>query len=193
MSYMPSTVQPGQDLLQELLPRLNPDFGVQVQSVLNALLEEGVVMRPYSGMRSPLEQALLWAQSRTPLECELMARRLEEERAPFIAQVLRRALFICMPGRWATNNLPGQSWHSFGMAIDCHVVSEDGRAVWGPKHQAYARYADIAREHGLFPGYDLARQDVVHVQAIAGSVRSVHGPWAVVDQKLQLLFPQDAG
>lgn len=188
-----SELFPGRDLLPVVLPGLDPVFRERISSLLDTLLSEGVVVRPYSGLRRPLEQAVLWSQSRTPLECELMARRLEEERAIFLAKVLRRAALICVPGRWATNNLPGQSWHNFGLALDAHVVSEDGRAVWGPKHASYARYAELARSSGLFPGYDLARQDVVHVQGVAGSVRQYRGPWATVDVELERLFPADAG
>lgn len=187
------TVRPGLDLLPQLIEDLEPHFADLVCELLERLLGEGVVLRPYSGRRGPLEQAVLWCQSRTPLECELMARRFDDEHAPYLARVLRRGKVIGVPGRWATNNLPGQSWHNLGRAIDAHVVSEDGRAVWGPKHASYERYASIARELGLFPGYDLTRQDVVHVQEEAKTVRSVVGPWHQVDRYLQDIFPHDGG
>lgn len=122
-----------------------------------------------------------------------MARRFEDEHAPYLAAVLRRGQQISQPGRWATNNLSGQSWHQFGRALDAHVVAEDGRAVWGPKHPSYERYAFHARELGLFPGYDLVRQDVVHVQDTPQPVRVEVGPWYVVDHVLKLKFPHDAG
>lgn len=185
-------VKPGQDQLARIVSQLEPAFAEKVEELFDKLLDEGVVMRPFSGARSPLEQAVLWCQSRTPLEAELIARRLNDERAVFLAKVIRRAALICHPGRWATNNLPGQSWHNFGLAIDAHVVSEDGRAVWGPKHPSYVRYAELARELGLFPGYDLARQDVVHVQLTAGTVRSLRGPWEQVDKELERHYPSDA-
>jgi hypothetical protein len=183
----------GLDLLPQIVEKLDPAFADSVCTLTETLLMEGIVVRPYSGLRGPLEQAILWCQSRTPLEAELIARRFDDERAPFLAAVIRRAMVLSRPGRWSTNNLPGQSWHNFGLAIDAHVVSEDGRAVWGPKHAAYARYADVARDLGLYPGFDLARQDVVHVQHAGVTVRSVIGPWSVVDKMLSERFPNDAG
>lgn len=183
-----SSTLPGQDRLSEILPALEPWFSDKISYLLEQLIAEGVVIRPYSGRRGALEQAVLWVQSRTPLEVELMARRLEEEHAPFLASSLRRALAMRAAGRWATNNLPGQSWHNFGLAIDAHVVSEDGRAVWGPKHDSYRRYAEVARELGLWAGHDMPRQDVVHVQAHADTVRNKIGPWAVVDKVLVVAF-----
>lgn len=184
---------PGLDLYVTIVEKLEPRFAATTRILFETLLSEGIVMRPFSGLRGPLEQGILWAQSRTPLERELMARRLEEERAVFLAKVLRRAGTLVTAGRWATNNLPGQSWHNFGLAIDAHVVSEDGRAVWGPKHAAYIRYASIARDLGLFPGYDLAKQDVIHVQGPNAPVRLLRGSWPIVDRELEKLFPQDAG
>lgn len=183
----------GQDLLDKLLSGLDPNFADKICTLLEALINEGVVIRPYSGLRSPLEQAVLWCQSRTPLEAELIARKLDEEKAPYLASVLRRAAIIAVPGRWATNNLPGQSWHNFGLALDSHVVSEDGRAIWGPKHAGYERYASIARDLDLFPGYDFARQDVVHVQYPATTVRNKIGAWCAVDEVLAKKFPNDTG
>lgn len=185
--------KPGLDLWPKIRPELDPLFAELLDQVFNQLLQEGYVLRPYSGLRSPLEQALLWCQSRTPLEAELLARRLHDERAVYLARVIRRAVVISSPGRWATNNLPGQSWHNFGLALDVHVVSEDGRAVWGPKHAAYLRFAEVARENGLFPGYDLTRQDVVHVQLAPGTVRTLRGPWFQIDRELETKFPHDAG
>lgn len=185
--------KPGQDLFEDIKTHLDPKFASTVEVLLDRLLSEGIVMRPFSGLRGPLEQGILWAQSRTPLERELMARKLEDERAVYLAKVLRRAGSLCTAGRWATNNLPGQSWHNFGLAVDSHVVSEDGRAVWGPKHAAYSAYAKIGRELGLFPGYDLAKQDVIHVQGPSAPVRLLRGSWPIVDRELERVFPADAG
>lgn len=176
---------PGQDRLDKILPLLEPWFADRVSYLLEQLISEGVVIRPYSGHRKAFEQALLWSQSRTPLEAELIARRLEEEEAPFLAKGIRDASSNGWTGRWATNNLPGQSWHNFGLAIDAHVVSEDGRAVWGPKHASYVRYAELATELGLCSGFNMARQDVVHVQAYNETVRNKVGPWRVVDKILR--------
>lgn len=191
---MTSSVAPmGQDLLPKILVELDPAFAEKVSLLISELIQEGIVVRPYSGLRSPLEQALLWCQSRTPLEQELITRKLIDEGATYLAAVLKRASTICAPGRWATNNLPGQSWHNFGLALDSHVVSEDGRAVWGPKHFAYTKYAELARKLHLFAGHDLVRQDVVHIQWPHVSVHQQIGSWAVVNKVLEKNFPQDAG
>lgn len=193
LALAPQPLQAGLDLWPFIKLDLDQPFAESLQRAFEDLMAEGYVVRPYSGRRGPLEQALLWCQSRTPLEIELIARRFNDEGAVYLARVIRRASLLAQPGRWATNNLPGQSWHNFGLAVDVHVVSEDGRAVWGPKHLGYARLADVARAHGLFPGFDLPRQDVVHVQWAPGTVRVGRGPWATVDRELQRSFPHDAG
>jgi hypothetical protein len=43
---------------------------------------------------------------------------LRDRGAPFLADTLTLVAEMRTPGRWATNLLPGSSWHQFGEAID---------------------------------------------------------------------------
>lgn len=166
------------------LTLLEDDFETQVGHLLAGLLRDGYHMRPFFTLRTPWEQARLWRQSRTTQEIHNVAAMLAREGAPF----LREALVSVGPqmGRWATNALPGQSWHQWGEAVDCFVL-EHGKAVWRRSHPGYQRYAERARELGLHSGYFWSRPDAVHVQKGEGKVRSLY-TWAQIDEQMRRRF-----
>lgn len=122
----------------------------------------GIIVRPFFTVRDVWEQARLWRQSRAWPEIEAAVAMLRTEGAPWLADVLEGV--GPQYGRWATNALPGQSWHQWGEAMDCFVL-EDGGAVWDGRHQSYLIYAIVARRLGLTAGYWWPkRPDAVHVQ-----------------------------
>lgn len=160
-------------------------FEAEITGILGALLlDDGFQLRPFFTRRHPLEQARLWRQSRTTTEVHTAASMLAREGAVY----LRGLLLSVGPqhGKWATNALPGQSWHQWDEAIDCFVM-EHGRAVWRRDHPGYRRYAEKAREAGLTAGFFWRHQDAVHVQAREGRVRSLF-TWAQIDQDMQRRF-----
>lgn len=163
---------------------LVPSFQPQIERLLGDLLREGFQLRPFFTLRHPREQARLWRQSRTIQEIHTAAAMLSREGAEW----LRELLLGVGPqsGKWATNALPGQSWHQWGEAVDCYVL-EHGRAVWRRSHPGYERYAILAKERGLTAGFFWRSQDAVHIQRQAGKVRSLHS-WAEIDQLMRERF-----
>lgn len=162
---------------------VNP-FEKEARRLLADLLREGVQMRAFFTQRIPWDQARLWRQSRTTQEIHLAAAMLAREGAPFLREVLLSV--GPQEGRWATNALPGQSWHQWGEALDCFVL-EHGKAVWRRTHPGYLRYAELARERGMHPGYFWSRPDAVHVQWRERRVRSLY-TWAQINAEMLSRF-----
>jgi len=164
---------------------LNPEFKEQVDLMLRNLIEEGFELRPFFTRRTPKEQARFWRQSRSTIEIRKAADRLTQEGALWIAKTLLGV--GPQHGRWATNALPGQSWHQWGEAIDCFVVSDLGKAVWSTKHEGYEAYAKEAKRLGLTAGYFWMRKDAVHVQFRSEPVRATH-TWIEIDREMREKF-----
>lgn len=166
------------------LALLVDDFEADVRRLLADLLREGYHLRAFFTRRNPWDQARLWRQSRTTQEIHRVAAMLAREGAPFLRDVLLSV--GSQEGRWATNALPGQSWHQWDEAVDC-FVQEHGTAVWRRSHLGYLRYAELARERGLVAGYFWRSQDAVHVQKRGGRVRSLY-TWAQIDVEMRSKF-----
>ena len=167
------------------LSDLELDFRNIVQKFLLPKCEQlGVKMRPFYTIRNPWEQAKLWRQSRTSGQIKTAIADLKEKGAPFLAHVLD--LVGPQYGRWATNALPGISWHQHGLAIDCFVL-EDGKAIWNSKHKGYQTYARAAVEVGLVAGYYWQTRDAVHVQKFIGRVLDRY-KWPEVDKLMIQLY-----
>lgn len=158
---------------------LRPSFREPfVKTLRDVQLKDGFTMRVFFTQRTPWVQAKLWRQSRSSKEVAEAARMLDREGASFLSEVLISV--GPQHGKWATNALPGQSWHQWGSAGDCFVLA-DGRAVWSRRHAGYKAYATRARDNGLTAGYFWQRSpDAVHVQEFSGSVRS-QWTWADID------------
>lgn len=148
-------------------PDLLPEFRARLYDLLTGCRARGVEMRPYVGLRTPLEQARLWRQSRTREEIEQTIGRLERSGAPFLAHCIELA--GPQSGPPVTNAIPGLSWHQWGEAVDS-VWIVDGAAEWSTRRQVnglngYAVYAQEARARGLDAGGLWKRlKDWPHVQ-----------------------------
>lgn len=130
------------------LADLHPQFRAAVESVLAVLRTEGLFFRPYFTRRDPVTQARLWRQSRSAAVVRAQVEQLRRQGCDFMVACFDRA--GPADGPWATNALPGQSWHQFGEAVDCYRVDATGSADW--ERRQYARYGQIANAHGLFWG-----------------------------------------
>lgn len=153
----------------------------KVNSLLEACLSKGVEMRFFSAYRSIETQAKLWRQSRSKVEIERAIANLRNS-APMIAETI----WSVGPqyGRWATNSLPGQSWHNWGEAVDCFVVSSMGQAVWSSQHAGYGLYAAEATALGLTAGHHWKSRDSVHVQLKPKSVRELY-TWTAIEEEMK--------
>lgn len=166
-----------------LLGGLEPAFRDTVAVVLERLrLDDGHEFRPYCGHRSVVAQAILWRQSRATAEIRAAVARLERAGAPYLASVLDGV--GPRYGRWATNALPGQSWHNWRNAVDV-VLIVDGAAVWDADHPGYDALARACRVHGLESGHNWRSRDSVHVQAAVGRSPSDAWGWPEIDEAMR--------
>jgi len=161
---------------------LVPEFRGKATQLISAVADKGFEMRPFYTERDIFEQAKLWRQSRSSIEVRKAADRLVHEGAEYLAKVLLNV--GAQHGRWATNALPGQSWHNWGEALDCFVLSDEQRAIWSSKHPGYQCYAETAKELGLVAGHFWQRRDSVHVQHRIEGVRASK-TWPEIDSAMK--------
>lgn len=177
------------------LEDLHPSFRPRAEHVLAECQAQGVTMRPFFTWRSPEEQARLWRQSRPRLEIDAKVAELRERGAWYLAEVIVQA--GPQYGRWATNAIPGESWHQWGLALDAFWLL-DGQAVWSTRKRielasgrdvnGYHLYAEIAQAESLTAGGYWRRRDWPHIQAPALSVRSYFS-LTEIDEAMQRYAP----
>jgi peptidoglycan L-alanyl-D-glutamate endopeptidase CwlK len=150
----PATVSSPAEVPSRDLDMLVEEFRSKVTALLDQCAARGTPMRPYTTLRSPLEQARLWRQSRSKEEIEAKIAELRSESAPFLADCIERV--GSQLGDPVTNAIPGLSWHQWGEAVDCFWLV-DGAAEWSAKKKinglnGYQVYAEEAQAAGLTAG-----------------------------------------
>lgn len=149
------------------LNKLDSALKNKVLKLLENCKKRSVEMRPYDGIRTPLEQARLWRQSRAIEEINKKIADLEANGAHFLAECIRRA--GPQNGGHVTDTPPGISWHQWGEALDCFWLV-DGKAEWSTKKivngvNGYAVYAEEAKLIGLTAGGNWKKfKDWPHIQ-----------------------------
>jgi len=174
---------------RDLVPvelNLEGAFTKKVGVLLQELAKDGYIFMPYCGVRDPWTQAKRWRQSRTTSQVQAALGFLKDRQAMFLYQVMTSVGPQTM-SKWRTSALPGQSWHQYGLAVDCYLRSDDGTPEWDSGHPGYKAYADKARELGLTPGYYWRGKDAVHVQAESESPTEKLG-WIAIDSKMARRF-----
>ncbi|MBS1567748.1 MAG: M15 family metallopeptidase [Bacteroidetes bacterium] len=136
------------------LSLLQPTFRSKVWELLDKCKEQGVIMRPNEGLRTPLQQARYWRQSRSPEQIAAAIARLKHGGAHFLAKCIESA--GPQYGPPVTNALPGYSWHQWGEALDCYW-QVDGEVEWSPTRivkgkNGYKVYTQVAASIGLNAG-----------------------------------------
>ncbi len=170
---------------------LNPDFKLKLQALLEVCHERKVEMTPYYGIRTPIEQAKLWRQSRTSEEIQKAIKELKSAGAEYLATCLE----IVGPqnGRHVTNALPGNSWHQWGEAIDCYWLVNN-KAIWETNYlkngiNGYQVYASEAKKMGLEAGLFWNNfPDAGHVQLRRASSPSKVYSMKEIDEAVHLKF-----
>jgi len=147
--------------MTDILLDLVPEFQDKVRIVLKACAQAGFELRPYTSLRSPDEQAILWRQSRAREQVRAQIDTLRAEGAFFLAACIERV--GPHSGRHVTNAIPGLSWHQWGEAVDC-VVIDGGKAIWDTDHPGWAAYGKAAQQAGLEAGMFWKFKDSPHVQ-----------------------------
>ena len=126
-------------------------LSVEFQKKLDQLIKEsskaGRDVRFAATLRGPAMQARLWCRSRCVEEVQ-NAKQLMGYTAPKLASLLSEE--FCGLGPPATCNLPGQSWHQWGQAVDIYVVV-GGVAVW--EGSIAKSVAQLAQKIGMFHSY----------------------------------------
>lgn len=155
---------------------LAPIFKGRIEQLIESCKKRQTTIVPFFTVRDIYEQARLWRQSRS---IQVIRRAIDDlcnQGAPFIAQVLEGV--GPQHGRWATNALPGTSWHQYTLACDFFIL-EDGEAVWDASHAGYGIYEEEAKRLGLKHGADF--NDFCHVQLPAREVLETTN-WFTIDQ-----------
>jgi hypothetical protein len=142
--------------------RLDPDFSKKLHELIERCTASGIRMHVYSTLRGPTRQAELWARSRTEKELLSAVSMMRNAGAPRLAAILENKMYLCSSDRWATNLLPGQSWHQLGQAADCFQIIRD-KATWFGS--GFVEYATMAVSVGLIPAkLWMSNRDNGHVQ-----------------------------
>lgn len=153
-----------------LLDRLNGEFHGRVWTAIVSCWAQGVEVIPFMGVRDPWAQARYWRRSRSRERCEAQIRKMRDEwGAPWLAGVLEE-VGPQPTGAWATNAVPGMSWHQWARACDLYVRNPDGSANWDGLSWGYRVMAEEMRRAGLTSGFFWRRQDPAHVQADARTI-----------------------
>lgn len=171
---------------------LDPALRSKLDGLLSTLNGMGVEMRPYFGLRTPAEQAILWRQSRSREEIAAAISRLKLGGAKYLAAVLEEV--GPQHGPHVTNALPGLSWHQWGEAVDC-FWAVNGAAEWSPDRlidgiNGYHVYARKAADAGLDAGgLWNSFKDWPHVQLrSAGSPISAGMTFVEIDEQMRRRF-----
>jgi peptidoglycan LD-endopeptidase CwlK len=158
---------------------LKPDFRGKVNASLAVLVGEGMIFRPYFTLRDPVTQARLWRQSRSGAVVQQQIQSLRAQGCDFILRCFDKA--GPAEGPWATNALPGQSWHQYGEAVDCYLVDASGHPDWeSPK---YARFGQVGDANGMWWGGHFGDDD--HWQNRRTEPSGVYGSLKQINDRLE--------
>ena len=171
--------------IETVIASLKPEFADKVRLLVANCAADGLVIEPYSGLRTCAEQAKLWRQSRTAQQVQQAIADLTSRGAPYLASVLDSV--GPQSGDPVTNALPGDGWHNWGEAVDCFVM-RDGQRVLNGGDPLYITYAVHAEEIGLTAGLRWQHPDFDHIQLRAASSPITAGlTWAEIDAAMKAL------
>lgn len=162
------------------LDGLDRAFGNTVRHVIGYCADRGTMLRVTYGPRSPHEQARLWRRSRTSAEVRQAVADMRRLGAPWLAEVLD-GVGPQPSGPWATNALPGRSWHQHGLAVDVAWMVDGPDAdtliddvSWDTSPgSGYRVWREVATAHGLYRGPE---RDWAHIQGRATSAPTMLWP-----------------
>lgn len=135
--------------MADCLLTLTPEFRIKVNEVIRLCASEGVELHPYCGLRTCTDQAKLFRQSRSAKDIEQKAQSLRDRGFSELADILNSV----GPqkgelGKHVTRAGPGESWHQYGVAVDC-VPLVGGKALWGSDAKEWQIYGVSCRHVGL--------------------------------------------
>ncbi len=130
------------------LDSLDAGFRAKVDAALATLAAEGLIFKPYNTLRDPVYQARLWRQSRSAAILDQQIQQLKDAGCDFMVACFAKAGLASGP--WATNALPGFSWHQYGLAVDCYLEDARGQPVW--ESPSYGRFGQVGDANGMWWG-----------------------------------------
>ena len=146
---------------------IDPALKGKALTLIEKCKQRGAEMRANAGLRSPLEQARLWRQSRTTEAINQKISLLRRAGADYLATCIEKV--GPQFGKPVTNAIPGYSWHQWGQALDFFWVVH-GKAVWDTDLlidgvNGYQVLAEEATRLDLTPGgYWTSFKDWPHIQ-----------------------------
>ncbi len=198
MAYIPLEVE---QKYMHVLDRLRGRFKAQVYVAWDRCWRDGVELQPFFGIRDPRTQARMWRRSRpsTRVDQQLVKMRDQEGGLylPWLADVLEEVGpqpdgVNETSSVWATNAIPGLSWHQWGLACDFFLRNPDGSANWDGSAWGYRWMARVMVLHGLTSGYFWKKQDPAHVQPSAQRVLATKS-CAEIDMQMKDLWSPGTG
>lgn len=173
---------------------LDEVFKTKLLKLLDACHERGLTMTPVCGVRTPMQQAALWRQSRSRKQVENAADMLRNQGAPYLADCLIKV----GPqngtlGAHVTKALPGQSWHQYKQACDMAWLV-DGKINWSLTElvngqNGYKAMCQLADDFGLYSAGANWGWDFPHIQLSSESTPMKHyGSMANVDKVMKKLY-----
>lgn len=135
-------------------------------------MSKGCEIVPYFGLRTLEDQAKLWRQSRATSVVHTEVSRLRDSNCDFLADVIMN-VGPQKTAQWATNAIPGLSWHNWGLAIDFYVKDpKTGKPNWDSS--AYKTLGQESKSMGLRWGGDFTKPDWGHVQINQKELTSIY-------------------
>lgn len=126
---------------QERLKLVCPEFADMINTLYAQCAAEDNFLTVAQGLRTWEEQDGLWLKGR---DAE--------------GNVINKALVV-------TNARGGESWHNFGLAVDCYPENVAGIIDWNPAHPVWKRMEEIGQSLGLTSGANWIRLvDAPHFQ-----------------------------
>jgi hypothetical protein len=126
---------------QERLKLVCPDFADIVNTLYAQCAAENIFLTVAQGLRTWKDQDGLWLKGR---DAE--------------GNVINKAQVV-------TNARGGESWHNFGLAVDCYPENVAGMIDWNPAHPQWKRMEVIGVSLGLTSGANWIRLvDAPHFQ-----------------------------
>ena len=136
------------------LNQIAPELTASIEKIFSRCRACGIVMRSYFALRSPLEQAKLWRQSRSIEEINEKIGYFKRSDAPFLANCIQSV--GPQHGDPVTNVAPVFSWHQWGEVVDCFWLV-NRQAEWSAikkiaGQNGYQIYVAEAKRLNLTPG-----------------------------------------
>lgn len=129
---------------QERLKLLYPRLSNKIYQLSTLMALEDLHITVAQGLRTGEYQHSLWLQGRNP-------------DGSYIDPIHHKGV--------VTNADAGHSWHEYGVAVDCDIVTKDGSIDWNAEHPAWKRMEAIGVSLGLTSGANWIRiVDAPHFQ-----------------------------